>query len=160
MIKLASEAEATLSSFYEEMRDKGAPRLRASAWAAFSELGLPSRRVESWHYTDLKTAMSRPAPLATASHAALSLPRAHNSLRFVTLDGVFRPDLSDIARLPEGVAVQSLRDALAQGEPHVISALASADIGAQELGARAQRGADAGRRRRPDRAGSQNRARD
>ncbi len=131
MIKLA-EAEATLSSFYEEMRDKGAPRLRAAAWAAFSEFGLPSRRVESWHYTDLKTAMSRPAPLATASHAALSLPRAHDSLRLVTLDGVFRPDLSDIARLPEGVAVQSLRDALAQGEPHVMSALASADIGAQD----------------------------
>ena len=132
MIKLASEAEATLSSFYEEMRNKGAPRLRAAAWAAFSEFGLPSRRVESWHYTDLKTAMSRPAPLATASHAALSLPRAHDSLRLVTLDGVFRPDLSDIARLPEGVTVQSLRDALAQGEPRVMSALASADIGAQD----------------------------
>jgi Fe-S cluster assembly protein SufD len=132
MIKLASEAGATLSSFYEEMRDKGAPRLRAAGWAAFSELGLPSRRVESWHYTDLKAAMSRPAPLATASHAALSLPRAHDSLRLVTLDGVFRPDLSDIERLPEGVAVQSLRDALAQGDLHVMSALASADIGAQD----------------------------
>ncbi|MGD9656348.1 MAG: Fe-S cluster assembly protein SufD [Methylocystis sp.] len=132
MIKLASEAEATLSSFYDEMRDKGAPRLRAASWAAFSEFGLPSRRIESWHYTDFKTAMSRPAPLATASHAALPLPRAHDSLRLVTLDGVFRPDLSDIARLPEGVAVQSLRDALTQNEPHVLSALASADIGAQD----------------------------
>jgi Fe-S cluster assembly protein SufD len=132
MVKLATEADAALSSFYEEMRDKGAPRLRAAAWAAFSELGLPSRRVESWHYTDLKTAMSKPAPLATASHAALSLPRAHDSLRLITLDGVFRPDLSDIARLPDGVAVQSLRDALAQGELHVMSALASADIGAQD----------------------------
>src|SRR3970282_185077 len=99
MIKLASEAEATLSSFYEEMRDKGAPRLRAAAWAAFSECGVTNRRVESWHYTDLKTAMGRPAPLATASRAALSLPRAHDSLRLVTLDGVFRPDLSDAARL-------------------------------------------------------------
>lgn len=132
MIKLANEAEATLSSFYEEMRGKGAPRLRAAAWAAFSESGLPNRRIESWHYTDLKAAMSRPAPLATASHAAPSLPRAHDSLRLVTLDGVFRPDLSDIARLPEGVAVQSLRDALAQGAAHVMSALASADIGAQD----------------------------
>ncbi len=132
MIKLASEADATLSSFYEEMRDKGAPRLRAAAWAAFSELGLPNRRVESWHYTDFKTAMSKPAPLATASHAALALPRAHDSLRLVTLDGVFRPDLSDIARLPDGVAVQSLRDALTLGAPHVMSALAGADIGAQD----------------------------
>ena len=132
MVKLASEAEAALSSFYEEMRDKGAQRLRAAAWAAFSEFGLPNRRIESWHYTDLKTALSRPAPLAAASHGALSLPRAHDSLRLVTLDGVFRPDLSDIARLPDGVAIQSLRDALAEGELHVMSALASADIGAQD----------------------------
>lgn len=132
MVKLASEAEAALSSFYDEMRDKAAPRLRAAAWATFSEVGLPNRRVESWHYTDLKTAMSKPAPLAVASHAAVSLPRAHDSLRLVMLDGVFRPDLSDIARLPEGVVVQSLRDALAQGEMHVMSSLASADLGAQD----------------------------
>jgi len=132
MVKLASEAEAAFSSFYEEMRDKGAQRLRAAAWAAFSEFGLPNRRIESWHYTDLKTALSRPAPLAAASHGALSLPRAHDSLRLVTLDGVFRPDLFDIARLPDGVAIQSLRDALAEGELHVMSALASADIGAQD----------------------------
>jgi Fe-S cluster assembly protein SufD len=52
--------------------------------------------------------------------------------RLITLDGVFRPDLSDIARLPDGVNVQSLRDALGQGELHVMSALASADIGAQD----------------------------
>jgi Fe-S cluster assembly protein SufD len=58
--------------------------------------------------------MGRPAPLATASRAALSLPRAHDSLRLVTLDGVFRPDLSDVARLPHGVVAQSLRDPLAQ----------------------------------------------
>lgn len=132
MIKLASEAEATLSSFYEEMRDKGAARLRASAWAAFAELGLPNRRIESWHYTDIKTAMSKPAPLATASHASPTLPRAHDSLRLVTLDGVFRPDLSDIARLPQGVVAQPLRQALADGEAEVMSALASADVDAND----------------------------
>ncbi len=132
MIKLASEAEATLSSFYEEMRDKGASQLRAAAWASFVELGLPNRRVESWHYTDLKTALNRPAPLAVASHASLTIPRAHDSFRLVTLDGAFRPDLSDIARLPEGVFAQSLRDALAQSEPEVMTALASADVGADD----------------------------
>ena len=51
MIKLASEAEATLSSFYEEMRDKGAPRLRAAGWAAFSEVwrAEPARRGLALH---------------------------------------------------------------------------------------------------------------
>lgn len=132
MVKLATEAEAALSSFYEEMREKGAPRLREAAWDDFSRKGLPNRRVEAWHYTDIKAALAKPAPIAAASRAAPSLERAHDSLRLVILDGVFRPDLSDVARLPEGVVAQSLRDALAQSDPQVMDALASADVGADD----------------------------
>lgn len=132
MIKLASEAEGAFASFYEEMQDKGAPKLRAAAWAAFADRGLPNRRIESWHYTDLKAALSKPAPLAKASHASPALPRVHDSLRLVTLDGVFRPDLSDLARLPEGVVAQSLREALEEGAAEVMTALASADLGVDD----------------------------
>jgi len=132
MVKLATEAEGTLFSFYKEMREKGAPRLRDAAWDEFSRKGLPNRRVEAWHYTDIKAALAKPAPIAAASRAAPSLERAHDSLRLVILDGAFRPDLSDIARLPEGVIVQSLRDALAQGDADTMAGLASADIGADD----------------------------
>ncbi len=132
MVRLASEAEATLSSFFEGMRDKGAPRLREAAWGAFARTGLPSRRVESWHYTDLKSALATPAPIGATSRAAPPLERVHDSLRLVVLDGVYRADLSDADRLPAGVSVQSLRDALAQNDPEIIDALASADIGADD----------------------------
>lgn len=132
MVKLATEVEGTLSAFYEEMRGKGAPRLREAAWDAFARRGLPNRRVEAWHYTDIKAALAKPAPIAPASDATPQLARAHDSLRLVTLDGVFRPDLSDVAQLPVGVAAQSLRDALAQGDTEIMDALASADVGAED----------------------------
>lgn len=127
MVKLASEAEAAFSSFYEEMKTKGATGMRSAAWDAFSSKGLPNRRVESWHYTDIKAAMSKPAPLAIG-RAGVEAARAHDSIRLIVLDGVFRPELSNLSALPEGVKVQSLRDALAQGTPGVIALIASADV--------------------------------
>lgn len=132
MIKLATETDAALSSLFEEMRSKGAAGLRQAAWDDFSRKGLPNRRVETWHYTDLKAALVKPAPIASVSSGAPKIARAIDSVRLVTLDGVFRPDLSDLASLPEAVKVQPLREALAQGAPGIMALLASADVGADD----------------------------
>jgi Fe-S cluster assembly protein SufD len=126
MTKLATEADAVLASLYEEMKGRGAARVREAGWTAFSRRGLPNRRVESWHYTDLKAALSKPARFA-ATGATPALPPALG-LRLVTLDGVFRPDLSDLSVLPDGVKVQPLSEVLAQGAPAMMTLLASDDI--------------------------------
>lgn len=126
MVKLATETDAALAALYDEMKGRGAAGLRQAAWTAFSRRGLPNRRVESWHYTDLKAALSKPAAFAAAG-ATPDLP-APLGLRLVTLDGVFRPDMSDLDALPEGVKVQPLREALAQGDPEIIALLASDDV--------------------------------
>ncbi|WP_457796776.1 Fe-S cluster assembly protein SufD [Methylocystis sp. S23] len=128
MIKLATETDAVLSSLFEEMKGRGATGLRQAAWQDFAARGLPNRRVEAWHYTDLKAALAKPAPIAAATAAALELPAASGTIRLVTLDGVFRPDLSDLASLPEGVKIQPLREALAQGAPGIMALVASSDV--------------------------------
>ena len=43
---------------------------RVAAFAAFEAEGLPTRRNEAWHYTDLRSAMTSAAPLAPAPDAA------------------------------------------------------------------------------------------
>lgn len=126
MVKLATEADAVLASLYEEMKGRGAPKLREAGWTVFARKGLPNRRVESWHYTDLKAALSKPAGFAAAG-ATPALPPALGA-RLVTLDGVFRPDLSDLSALPQGVKVLSLGEALAQGAPALLNLLASDDV--------------------------------
>lgn len=128
MIKLATESDAVFSSLFEAMRGRGATGLRQAAWEAFAAKGLPNRRVEAWHYTDLKAALAKPAPIATAFAAALELPERRGAIRLVTLDGVFRADLSDLAALPGGVKVQPLREALAQGAPGIMALIASSDV--------------------------------
>ncbi|WP_442753634.1 Fe-S cluster assembly protein SufD [Methylocystis sp. JAN1] len=128
MIKLATETDAALLSLFEEMKGRGAAGLRQAAWEDFAAKGLPNRRVEAWHYTDLKAALAKPAPIASVFVAALELPDRRGAIRLVTLDGVFRPDLSDLAALPEGVKVQPLREALAQGAAGIMALVASSDV--------------------------------
>jgi Fe-S cluster assembly protein SufD len=127
MAQFAAAAGDAFAPMYEEMKLRGAAGLRTAAWETFAAKGLPNRRVESWHYTDLKAALARPAPLAIA-RGGVEVARAHDSIRLVVLDGAFRPELSDLAALPRGVTVQPLREALTQGTPGIMALLASDDV--------------------------------
>ena len=60
-----STAETTLMRQFEQEKMTSSPR-RVDAFSSFVERGLPTRRVESWHYTDLRSAMRDAAPLAPA----------------------------------------------------------------------------------------------
>jgi Fe-S cluster assembly protein SufD len=103
-----------------------AARWREEAFAKFARAGLPHRRIESWHYTDLRTLMREALPIAPAP-----TPRQLQSLRkeaaalpaqsLVVVDGVFAPELS--GALPQGVTVTSLAAALAAPRPELIESL-------------------------------------
>ncbi len=118
-------AENTLSGFFETMRGAGAGELRSAAWETFALKGLPNRRVESWRYTDLKQALRVVAPLSRGTLAAAP-ERLFDAVRLTVLNGAFRADLSDLAELPAGVELLSLRDALAEGDAGSLAALAPA----------------------------------
>jgi len=118
-------ADIALETSFETMKDKGAPALRKRAWETFARTGLPSKRIESWHYTDLRSALRTVAPLAGATGETPDFARAGGGLRLVILDGVFRADLSSMGALPSGLRIHSLREALAEGDPQVMTALAA-----------------------------------
>lgn len=99
---------------------------RAHAFEAFARAGLPNRRLEAWHYTDLRNLMRQALPvallptppeIAKLAVEAARLPSPH----LVLVDGVFSPELS--SPVPAGVTVTSLAAALAKGEPALIEAL-------------------------------------
>jgi Fe-S cluster assembly protein SufD len=83
---------------------------RVAAFAAFEAEGLPTRRKEAWHYTDLRSAMTEAAPLAPAPDAArievarqtLAARKRVGGIRFVMVDGRYVEELSD--RAPVGLA--------------------------------------------------------
>jgi Fe-S cluster assembly protein SufD len=94
-------AETALAEQFAAL--KGGDPDGAAAFAAFATSGLPTRRNEAWHYTDLRAAMTSAAPLAPAPDAgrieaarALLAARPKTSgARFVLLDGRYVAELSD-----------------------------------------------------------------
>src|SRR5579863_10459579 len=107
-------AEVTLAEEFAATKGKlpgtaEVARLRQEAFDSFAQSGLPNRRIESWHYTDLRNLMREALPLAPAANAAAlaalgkemrakGLPRQS----LVLVDGVFAQDLSSP---PKGVKV-------------------------------------------------------
>ncbi len=121
-----STAESTLISQFEAQRELALAPERAAAFKRFVDRGLPTRRVESWHYTDLRAAMADAAPLAPApdrtaieiAARTLNGRKKLGAARLILLNGRLVDELSDA--LPAGAAVVS-RDgkALAVDDPMV-----------------------------------------
>jgi Fe-S cluster assembly protein SufD len=87
----------------------GAAAARAEAFARFEASGLPSRRVESYHYTDLRNLMRNLAPVANDASVASAMAIAG----FARL--AFGPGRWQGGDAPAGVSVRTLADAYAAG---------------------------------------------
>jgi Fe-S cluster assembly protein SufD len=124
---MRTAAETALAQSFEALRDRlpGRPEDRAQAFQLFAERGLPHRRVEEFKYTDLRAGMREAAPLASrpdaaAARAALETATAFadvEAVRLAIVDGHLVAEASDLARLPAGVEVAPLAEALASGHP-------------------------------------------
>jgi Fe-S cluster assembly protein SufD len=133
---IKTDAETALAQAYSAVRDRlpgddAVASQREAAFALFAREGLPHRRIEDWKYTDLRALMREAKPLASppdadakarAKSAAAFLGDVETR-RLVFVDGSFVPELSDLAALEPGLAVGSLADALAEGDPGVLAHL-------------------------------------
>jgi Fe-S cluster assembly protein SufD len=122
-------AELQLARIFAESRGRlpghGALReRRAQAFRKFQILGLPHRRDEAWKYTDLRKWYTDAKPLAgppdqagraRAKKAGATLDEI-DCRRLVIVDGVFLPELSDLANLEPGLTVTSMAHSLSKGD--------------------------------------------
>jgi Fe-S cluster assembly protein SufD len=122
----ATKEKSLYRAAYETMQaeDRGALpawvlRLRESALERFEQIGLPTTDVEDWKYTNVAPiAKGGFVPVATDSQSELSAeavaefiaPEASSRLVFV--NGVYRAEFSSVEKLPVGVVVANLREAL------------------------------------------------
>jgi Fe-S cluster assembly protein SufD len=107
-----SAAEKTLFRQFAESQGREPSPTRAAAFGRFAEAGLPTRRVEAWHYTDLRAAMADAAPVLAAPTSAdieaarvwlTGRERFAPGAQLVLLGGRYVGELSD--RPPAGVSV-------------------------------------------------------
>ena len=125
--------------------DEAAPRLPGAdlAWLdalrsqgieAYRANGLPNRKVEAWHYTNVSALeklgfapLAGAAPLnALPDGAALAVEGACG---IVFVNGRLRADLSELDKLPEGVAASSLAEILGVGGGDLEELIAPASKG-------------------------------
>lgn len=105
--------------------------LRQAGIDRFASLGLPAARQEAWKYTRL-TALERgefalPAAADADVPALDALRLGADAHRMVFVNGRFRAELSDLARLPAGARVSSLATALEDDDPALRQVLNGAD---------------------------------
>jgi Fe-S cluster assembly protein SufD len=109
---------------------------RQAAAERFARAGLPSRRNESWHYTDLRAKLRAAPPLA-ADPDPSALARAKEQLApsdrlsIVTVDGFFIAELSDDVSSIPGLSVRALKS----DEPALKSLSQGADDALLDLNA-------------------------
>jgi Fe-S cluster assembly protein SufD len=107
-----SVAEQSLEDQFESRKDLASSPRRAAAFRRFATRGLPTRRVESWHYTDLRAAMAdaaapAPTPDALAIETARQILADRQRLgvcRLVLVNGWFVGELSEPP--PRGALVE------------------------------------------------------
>ncbi|MCP5468865.1 MAG: Fe-S cluster assembly protein SufD [Deltaproteobacteria bacterium] len=92
--------------------------IQEKALTSFEKLGFPTIKQESWKYTSVKSIVAQNFVLATqlTKKDYEVKPLLEDSIALVFINGVFRPELSQLNDLPEGVVIKPLSQALAQDE--------------------------------------------
>jgi Fe-S cluster assembly protein SufD len=67
-----SPAEASIAESFEALRASGVAPAQEAAFARFLDKGLPSRRIEAWHYTDLRTQLKSAPPPSSGASASVA----------------------------------------------------------------------------------------
>ena len=116
-LQTRTAAETTLAEQFAAAQGGAPARDREAAFRLFAARGLPTRRDEAWHYTDLRSLYASAAPLAPAPDAG-DLAAARETLAgraragaatLAIVDGRYIAELSDAP--PAGVTVSPLAEA-------------------------------------------------
>ncbi len=141
IIPARTPAEVFLAGLFERSKATLPGNAKVAKWREdtfqrFYAAGLPHRRIEAWHYTDLRTLIRDALPVATppdeTAIAALRKTFAADARapRLVLVDGFFVPELS--TPMPDGIKITSLASVLSEGRPDLIALLSSQDLGAED----------------------------
>jgi len=141
ILQARTPAEISLATVFDDSKARlpGTARVakyREDSFSVFKASGLPHRRIEAWHYTDLRALMRNALPIAALPTAAI-IDGLHEKLaatapaqRLVLVDGFFVPQLS--SNLPEGIRVRPLTSVLNEGQPDLIALLSSQDLAGRD----------------------------
>ena len=117
-----AESQDMFRAAFEQVQRDGAPAhpLRTAAFARFSEVGLPTTRLEAWRFTNVspisqqRFVVSASGDFDPEAVAAFEL-HGVDGLQVVSINGRFEPLLSNFDTAPDGIAVRSLAAEFGEG---------------------------------------------
>jgi len=113
--QMHTAAETALLAAYDrlvsDLPGDGAVTIKRDNALEQLKVGLPTKRIEAWHYTDLRRLLTKVPDLADKAEAKPVEPLLEGSLIFSLLNGVSK----EATNLPEGVALTRLADKLTDG---------------------------------------------
>lgn len=135
MTQLATDRhQANFTRFEREVESESQPwldDLRKAAIARFNLAGFPNRRDEEWRFTNVDPIAKAHFSLAPLPHNAAAIEAAgifsfgRDALsELVFVNGHYMPQLSKLGKLPRGVVVQSLAEAITTNSPKLQQYLA------------------------------------
>ncbi len=128
-MRVRTEAEIALADAFAATRGEGAAPARAAreeAFVVFDRQGLPNRRIEAWHYTDMRGALRNAYPLADKASGRLE------GSRIVIVDGAAPEGLAQSA-WPPGVTIRRLHEALTAADAAMIASIYPSQGGADAM---------------------------
>jgi Fe-S cluster assembly protein SufD len=128
VVPMRTAAETALIERFES--EKARLPGAAEAFARFEKAGLPGRRVESYHYTDLRSLMRTLAPEAGTASGADALRLDGFAHRLVLANGVHIG-----GEAPKGITVSKLSEALKSGRATLNAAMGAAEDAIVDLNA-------------------------
>lgn len=139
MSELLSELGAQLRDFGDTLAGADSQPIvdaRRNAFARLETEGLPSLRHEDWKYTDIRaireaTYVALGAQAGAADSASVDLSSLgladFPAYRAVFVDGVFCAEVSNLDKLPNGIAIEPLKPLLDAGRSDIVAALVKRD---------------------------------
>jgi Fe-S cluster assembly protein SufD len=107
---LKTAAETELLRQFESAKPANLAGLRQSAIAHIAKDGLPHRRIEAWHYTDLRSLMRHAAPLAAVPSDEATRKRPWSLVADDDVIAFVDGYLVKTPKLPKGVTITNLAD--------------------------------------------------
>jgi Fe-S cluster assembly protein SufD len=106
--------------FSELNQDTNLYRFQKDFWDRFQEVGLPTRKSESYQYTPLRTFLPQlEKQSSTANRGSLSASTGFNGVTLVFHNGVYNEEASDLTKLDDDVLIMPLEKAVKKFSMHI-----------------------------------------
>jgi len=117
--KLSTDASEFISQFgLLKSTPEWLQKLQSDARATLLDVGFPTQKVENWKYTNTQKLLSEKFTFAESAQD-IDIPLLENSYSLVFVDGLFAPELSNLAELPAGLEFKTLSSAIIDNDEAV-----------------------------------------